>query len=125
MKIKSVDSFLLSLPYRTSGGFHYIAGRPSNALAMLLVRLRTEDGLEGWGEAFGHAGAVATKSMIDSLVAPLLVGEDPGNIGVLMETIRRKVHLFAALHMRLCPWLPQDRSDASHQVKQPQIISKV
>lgn len=94
MKIKSVDSFLLSLPYRTSGGFHYIAGRPSNALAMLLVRLRTEDGLEGWGEAFGHAGAVATKSMIDSLVAPLLVGEDPGNIGVLMETIRRKVHLF-------------------------------
>ena len=61
MKIETVDSFLLSLPYRTSGGFHYIAGRPSNALAMLLIRIRTNDGLTGWGEAFGHAAAVATK----------------------------------------------------------------
>ena len=94
MKIEAVDSFLLSLPYRTSGGFHYIAGRPSNALAMLLVRIRTKDGLTGWGEAFGHAGAVATKSMIDSLVGPLLVGEDARDIGALMESVRRKVHLF-------------------------------
>ncbi|MBZ9699565.1 MULTISPECIES: mandelate racemase/muconate lactonizing enzyme family protein [unclassified Mesorhizobium] len=94
MKIETVDSFMLSLPYRTSGGFHYIAGRPSNALAMLLVRIRTTDGLTGWGEAFGHAGAVATKSMIDSLVAPLLVGEDARDIGTLMESVRRKIHLF-------------------------------
>ncbi len=94
MKIETVDSFLLSLPYRTSGGFHYIAGRPSNALAMLLIRIRTKDGLTGWGEAFGHAGATATKSMIDSLVGPLLVGEEAGDIGALMENVRRKVHLF-------------------------------
>lgn len=94
LKIETVDSFLLSLPYRTSGGFHYIAGRPSNALAMLLIRIRTKCGLTGWGEAFGHAGGVATKSMIDSLVGPLLVGEDAGDIGALMESIRRKVHLF-------------------------------
>jgi L-alanine-DL-glutamate epimerase-like enolase superfamily enzyme len=94
LKIETVDSFLLSLPYRTSGGFHYIAGRPSNALAMLLIRIRTKDGLTGWGEAFGHAGATATKSMIDSLVGPLLVGEEAGDIGALMENVRRKVHLF-------------------------------
>ncbi len=94
MKIESVDSFLLSLPYNTSGGFHYIAGRPSSALAMLLVRVRTEDGLTGWGEAFGHAGAVATKSMLDSLVAPLFVGENADDVAAVMERVRRKVHLF-------------------------------
>ncbi|WP_309085743.1 mandelate racemase/muconate lactonizing enzyme family protein [Chelativorans sp.] len=94
MKIEAVDSFLLSLPYRTSGGFHYIAGRPSNTLSMLLVRIRTTDGLTGWGEAFGHAGAVATKAMIDSLVGPLIVGEDADDIAALTETVRRKVHLF-------------------------------
>lgn len=94
MKIESVDTLLLSVPYRTSGGFHYIAGRPSSALSMLLVRVRTEDGLTGWGEAFGHAGATATKSMLDSLVALLFVGEDTGDIGALMERVRRKVHLF-------------------------------
>lgn len=94
MKISAVDSFLLSLPYETTGGFHYIAGRPSNTLSMLLVRIRTDDGLTGWGEAFGHAGAAATKAMIDSLVGPLLVGEDPQDIATLMTSVRRKIHLF-------------------------------
>ncbi len=96
MKIAAVDSFLLSLPYRTSGGFHYIAGRPSNALSMLLVRVETVDGEVGWGEAFGHAGAAATKAMVDSLVGPLLVGADAHDIPALMEQIRRKIHLFGS-----------------------------
>ena len=94
LKITAVDSFLLALPYRTSGGFHYIAGRPSNTLAMLLVRISTDDGLSGWGEAFGHAGAAATKSMLDTLVAPLLIGERADDIGALMTSVRRKIHLF-------------------------------
>ena len=94
MKISTVDSYLLSLPYRTTGGFHYIAGRPSSALSMLLVRVTTEDGLCGWGEAFAHAGGVATKAMLDSLVAPLLVGADATDISGVMESVRRKIHLF-------------------------------
>lgn len=94
LKIAAVDSFLLNLPYRTSGGFHYIAGRPSNTLAMVLVRVSTEDGLTGWGEAFGHAGAAATKSMLDTLVAPLLIGESALDIDALMTSVRRKVHIF-------------------------------
>jgi D-galactarolactone cycloisomerase len=94
LKISSVDTYLLSLPYRTTGGFHYIAGRPSSSLSMLLVRIRTEDGLSGWGEAFAHAGGVATKAMLDSLVAPILIGEDALHISSLMESVRKKIHLF-------------------------------
>lgn len=94
MKITAIDTYLLSLPYRTTGGFHYIAGRPSSALSMLLVRLQTEDGLSGWGEAFAHAAGKATKAMLDSLVAPLLLGEDAQDISALMENVRRKIHLF-------------------------------
>jgi L-alanine-DL-glutamate epimerase-like enolase superfamily enzyme len=94
MKIVAVDTYLLSLPYRTTGGFHYIAGRPSSALSMLLVRVSTEDGLSGWGEAFAHAGGIATKAMLDTLVAPLLINEDSSNIFTLMEMVRRKIHLF-------------------------------
>ncbi|MCO5091664.1 mandelate racemase/muconate lactonizing enzyme family protein [Bosea sp. (in: a-proteobacteria)] len=94
MKITSAETYLLSLPYRTTGGFHYIAGRPSSALSMLLVRIGTEDGLTGWGEAFAHAAGAATKAMLDSLVAPLLLGEDARDIAALMEAIRRKIHLF-------------------------------
>lgn len=94
MKITAIDSFLLTIPYRTDGGFHYIAGRPSAGLTMLLVRVRTDEGLEGWGEAFGHAVAAGTKTVLDSLVAPFFIGRDPADIVPLMREAQRKLHIF-------------------------------
>lgn len=94
MKITAVDSFLLTIPYRTSGGLHFIAGRPSPGLAMLLVRVRTDEGVEGWGEAFGHAVSPATKVAIDTMIAPLLRDRDPADIEALHEDVQRKLHIF-------------------------------
>lgn len=94
MKITAIDSFLLTIPYRTSGGFHFIAGRPSAGLTMLLVRVRTDAGLEGWGEAFGHAVAPATKTVLDTMVAPFFLGRDPAGIAALMHEAQRKLHIF-------------------------------
>ena len=70
MKITAIDSFLLVIPYHTEGGVHAIAGRPAAGLTMLLVRVRTDDGLEGWGEAFGHACAASTQTALTTLVGP-------------------------------------------------------
>ena len=94
MKIKSVDSFLLTVPYDTKGGYHFIAGRPSAGLTMLLVRMRTDDGAEGWGEAFGHAVAPATKTALDTIVAPIFIGRDPADIAGLMREAQHKLHIF-------------------------------
>jgi L-alanine-DL-glutamate epimerase-like enolase superfamily enzyme len=94
MRITAVDSFLLTIPYRTSGRLHFIAGRPSPGLAMLLVRVRTDEGLEGWGEAFGHAVSPATKVAIDTMIAPLFRDRDPSDIDALMEEAQRKLHIF-------------------------------
>jgi L-alanine-DL-glutamate epimerase-like enolase superfamily enzyme len=94
MKITAIDTFLLTLPYATSGGFHFIAGRPSSGLNMLLVRIRTDEGLEDWGEAFGHAVAHSTKTVIDTLVAPFFFGRNPRDISALMDEAQRKFHLF-------------------------------
>ena len=77
MKITAVESILLTVPYRTSGGLQSIAGRPSAGLNMLLVRLDTDEGVTGWGEAFGHGVRPATKTAFDTLVAPMLIGRDP------------------------------------------------
>jgi L-alanine-DL-glutamate epimerase-like enolase superfamily enzyme len=93
MRITAVDSFLLTIPYRTSGRLHFIAGRPSPGLAMLLVRVRTDEGLEGWGEAFGHAVSPATKVAIDTLIAPLFRDRDPSDIDARMEEAQRKLRL--------------------------------
>lgn len=45
---------------------------------ILLVRVRTDDGIEGYGEAGTFGGAEHTvKTIIDTQLAPILIGEDP------------------------------------------------
>ncbi len=94
MKITAVESILLTVPYRTSGGLQSIAGRPSAGLNMLLLRLDTDQGVTGWGEAFGHGVCPATKTAFDTLVAPMLIGRDPSGIDALMHDLQQTLHLF-------------------------------
>jgi L-alanine-DL-glutamate epimerase-like enolase superfamily enzyme len=61
---------------------------------MLLVRVLTDAGIEGWGEAFGHAVAPATKTVLDTMIAPLFVGRDPSDITGLLHEAERKLHIF-------------------------------
>ena len=93
MKITAVESILLTIPYRSTGGLQYIAGRPSAGLNMLLVRIETDDGLTGWGEAFGHAVSRGTRTVLDTLVGPMLIGRDARDIGALMADLQRTLHL--------------------------------
>jgi L-alanine-DL-glutamate epimerase-like enolase superfamily enzyme len=94
MKIAAVESILASIPYKATGSAQRVAGQASPGLNMLLVKVTTEDGMIGWGEAFGHAVAPGTKAVLDSLVAPLLIGRDAGDIAGLMHELQRKLHLF-------------------------------
>ena len=77
MKITAAESILLTVPYRTSGGLQSIAGRPAKGLNILPVRLETDQGVTGWGEAFGHGVFPPRKTAFDTLVAPMLIGRDP------------------------------------------------
>lgn len=94
MKITAAESILLTVPYRTSGGLQSIAGRPAAGLNILLLRLETDQGVTGWGEAFGHGVSLATKTAFDTLVAPVLIGRDPSNIDALMHDLQQTLHLF-------------------------------
>jgi len=56
MLITAIESSVVSLPFSMGGGPHPLfAGQPWDRLEILLVKVETEDGLVGWGEAFGHA----------------------------------------------------------------------
>ena len=94
MKIVAVESILLTVPYRTGDGLQSIAGRPSAGLNILAIRLETDQGITGWGEAFGHGVSPATKTAFDTLVAPMLIGRDPSGIDVLMRELQKALHLF-------------------------------
>ena len=75
MKIASVETFDLRCDIEPSFGWSqgWVDQR-----ATTLVKITTEDGLVGWGE-----GAAA--SLIDELLAPLIIGGDPMQRGGLWE----------------------------------------
>ena len=48
----------------------------SDHLETVLVSVETDSGLVGWGEAQAPVAPEITRTAIDSLLAPLLIGED-------------------------------------------------
>ncbi|KAL5359919.1 enolase 2-phosphoglycerate dehydratase [Aspergillus floccosus] len=84
MKIAQIDVFQVDLPY-TGGVYHLSAGRAYTTFDATIVRITSENGLEGWGEStpFGstyiasHAAGVRAGI---AEIAPKLVGLDPRRV---------------------------------------------
>ena len=93
MKITAVESCVVSLPYDMGGPWPSFAGKPWTHLEILLVKVETDEGLVGWGEAFGHAAIPSTKAALDDIVAPLVIGRDAEDIDTLSHDILHAVHL--------------------------------
>jgi L-alanine-DL-glutamate epimerase-like enolase superfamily enzyme len=69
-----------------------LGGRARTSIDMLLVRVDTDDGVTGWGEAFGHRIFPATRAAIDTLLGPLCVGRDAGQVLALGDDLQRLLH---------------------------------
>ena len=80
MIITAIETPVVGLPFDMGGPHPAFAGRPWGDLDILLVRVETDDGLVGWGEAFGHAAIPSTKAALDTIVAPLALGRDAGQV---------------------------------------------
>lgn len=60
----------------------------------LLVRIRTDRGISGWGEIFGHAVNPVSRAALKHCVAPYFIGKDPCAIAALMDGANRAFHGF-------------------------------
>ena len=69
MGIKSIDTVAVSLPFEVWGPKSTFAGRP-RSMDILMVRVETNDGIVGWGEAFGYAIWPATRVAVEHLIKP-------------------------------------------------------
>ena len=69
-------------------------GQAWEALNILLVRVETDDGAIGWGEAFSYNCMPAVQAMIDATVAPILIGRDAARVTSLMREVQQALHLF-------------------------------
>ena len=95
MKIKTIEIYEYKLTY-SHGTYVMSKGRSAKEQPSNLVRVITDTGIEGWGEAATLSGnylpvfAGSTSSALREL-APLLIGQDP----------RRSSHLQRAMSAHL------------------------
>jgi galactonate dehydratase len=100
MRIANLSAYTLRLPAHlasmagtpagtspaSSGDYFAVPNSPnlfSRCLESALVRVGTEDGLVGWGEAQAPVGAEVVATAIDRLLRPFLIGADPMETRVL------------------------------------------
>jgi L-alanine-DL-glutamate epimerase-like enolase superfamily enzyme len=96
MNITSVEAVPLRIPFRAGSRSGASAWGDSDlpAADSLLVKVTTDQGLVGWGEAFGFRAVASAKLAIDQLIAPLCIGQDASRIGPLMLDVQKKLHVF-------------------------------
>lgn len=90
MNITEVTAIELSIPCDPSGPeVPFVWGR----LSQIIVQIKTEDGLTGYGEAFGYGTPKAVAAVINHTLQPHLIGQDATAINSLINNIFRKTHI--------------------------------
>lgn len=94
--IADVTAIPVSLPFTHGGGRRSVVatGADWTRLDLLLVRIETQEGRVGWGEAFGYSLRAATQHILDDRIRPLLVGRGVLRAASTPEELARAVHAY-------------------------------
>jgi D-galactarolactone cycloisomerase len=94
MKIARIDSHSIKVPFTFGGNPTGYGGRNWTTNNILLVRVETDTGLVGWGEAFCYGCTDAVRAALDHMIAPIAIGREAGDIGRLSRDLQQMLHLF-------------------------------
>jgi L-alanine-DL-glutamate epimerase-like enolase superfamily enzyme len=104
MKIKSIEAIRLSIPFDSdrpavTGEAAWNAASPTlRQMETLLVRIETDSGRVGWGEAFGHLANPTTVEALHTLVIPCFLNKavpsDQHTLAALMAQAEKALHAF-------------------------------
>ena len=93
MRIATVEAIPLDIPFTHGGKPFGWGGQSWTHLSIVLVRVETESGLIGYGEAFSYACRRAVQAAVEDMIAPLVIGSDAGDIAAINERLQRTLHL--------------------------------
>ncbi len=96
MKITDIETIEVRIPYTAGAAPQTSAwgGRQWLTADALLVKVSTDAGITGWGEAFGYNVIPATRAAVNELIAPNCIGAGADDIASLMDDLQRKLHIF-------------------------------
>jgi L-alanine-DL-glutamate epimerase-like enolase superfamily enzyme len=94
--IAGIETFALRIPLKRGIGSDAAAWGDKDlpAADSLLVKVTTDQGLVGWGEAFGFRAVMSAKLAVDELIAPICIGQDAARMAPLMLEVQKKLHIF-------------------------------
>jgi len=94
MKITAVETYWTRIPFNMGGEPATTGGLNWQAMNTVWLRIVTDQGLEGWGEGFGHASAAATLAVLNTQLAPAVLGQDARDIAGLRSRLSKAFHGF-------------------------------
>jgi D-galactarolactone cycloisomerase len=94
MKITAIETYWTRIPFDMGGKPATLGGLNWQTMNTVWLRVITDQGLEGWGEGFGHASSAATKTVMDTQLAPLVIGQDARDISGLRARLSKALHGF-------------------------------
>ena len=94
MKITRVEAIPLAIPFSYGADAMTLGTGSWKQLDFCLVRVDTDAGISGWGEAFAYTCRRATAAAVRDMIAPLALGHDARDISGLTAKIQKQLHLF-------------------------------
>ena len=91
MKIAAVETFAIKVPFTFGGAPGGFARWTSNDT--LLVKVQTDTGITGWGDAFCYGCMESVRAAVHSMVAPRVIGRDARDIARLSYELQQALHL--------------------------------
>ncbi|MFG6082610.1 mandelate racemase/muconate lactonizing enzyme family protein [Paracoccus litorisediminis] len=94
MKIAAIDVIRLDIPFEDGGTGLGMTPSAWNQLDMVLVKITTDTGIIGWGEAFAYYCARPVVAMLEDTIIPMLIGADASDPQAISQMLQRKLCLF-------------------------------
>jgi L-alanine-DL-glutamate epimerase-like enolase superfamily enzyme len=82
MRISDVQAYTLKCPLKKPWR---IAGLVMSEMTSTIVEVKSDSGLVGYGEALTRLGPGVTKEVVEAILKPVLIGENPLDVDVLWE----------------------------------------
>lgn len=93
MKIDRIEAHLIRVPFDMGAAPKAFAGMDWTSIDSLFVRVVTDQGVEGWGEGWGHVACPTTLAALSSLVGPAFIGQDARDRAALMHRMQHRFHI--------------------------------
>jgi D-galactarolactone cycloisomerase len=94
MKITGVETYWTRIPFDMGAKPVVMAGLNWQGMNTVWLRILTDAGIDGWGEAFGHGTSAGTLAVLDTQLAPAVLGQDARDISGLRHRLSQAFHLY-------------------------------